>query len=350
MQYSRSSSSLIRPPTSLWIAESTLGSGTYGIVECVRHINTRQRLARKIIKLTSKQEEENELPATAVREIAVLKSIQHESIIKLNHVAFEPSYNSGCNHLCLYLEFLPIDLKRYMDALGPGERLSPRLVKSYSYQLLSAIECLHRHRILHRDLKPPNILIDYEGHLKLADFGLARQCHMPERTLTHEVVTLWYRPPEVLLNAPTYGTALDIWGFGCVFAEMTLREPLFRGECEIDQLLLIFRLLGTPTVSEWPEIAQCLYYQTCLPRFPLDDVQLSRLPIFNECRQFLKDILIYNPKKRRTARQLLEEHEYLAEAAILFHTISKNGLIERPIRSIIDRAIRQQTESIRTVR
>jgi len=94
--------------------------------------------------------------------------------------------------------------------------------------------------------------------LKLADFGLARQCHMPERTLTHEVVTLWYRPPEVLLNAPTYGstfsrikfekknisflgTALDLWGFGCVFAEMTLREPLFRGECEIDQLLLIFR-------------------------------------------------------------------------------------------------------------
>jgi hypothetical protein len=108
--------------------------------------------------------------------------------------------------------------------------------------------------------------------------------------------------------------------------------------------------LGTPTISEWPEIAQCLYYQTGLPRFPLDDVQLSRLPISNECRQFLKDILIYNPKNRRTARQLLEEHEYLAEASILAHTTSKNGLIERPIRSIIDRAIRQQTESMRSVR
>ncbi|CAF4005779.1 unnamed protein product, partial [Adineta steineri] len=268
----------------------------------------------------------------------------------LSHVAFEPLYNSGTNHLCLYLEFLPTDLKRYMDALGPGERISPRLVKSYSYQLLSAIECLHRHRILHRDLKPPNILIDYEGRLKLADFGLARQCHMPERTLTHEVVTLWYRPPEVLLNAPTYGTALDVWGFGCVFAEMTLREPLFRGECEIDQLLLIFRLLGTPTVSEWPEIAQCLYYQTGLPRFPLDDVQLSRLPMSSQCRQFLKDTLIYNPKHRRTARQLLEEHEYLAEGAVLVHSSSKNGLLERPIRSVIDRAIRQQSESMRSVR
>jgi len=186
--------------------------------------------------------------------------------------------------------------------------------------------------------------------LKLADFGLARQCHMPERTLTHEVVTLWYRPPEVLLNAPTYGTALDVWSFGCVFAEMIVREPLFRGECEIDQLLLIFRLLGTPTISEWPEIAQCLYYQTGLPRFPLDDVQLSRLPMSGECRQFLKDILTYNPKTRRTARQLLEEHEYLAEASIFVHTTSKNGLIERPIRSVIDRAIRQQTESMRSVR
>lgn len=350
MQYNRNPSSLVRQPVSPWIVEAILGSGTYGIVECVRHVNTRQRLARKIIKLTSKQEEENELPATAVREIIVLKAIHQENIIKLSHVAFESAYNNGCNHLCLYLEFLPIDLKRYMDALGPGERLNPRLVKSYSYQLLSAIECLHRHRILHRDLKPPNILIDYEGHLKLADFGLARQCHMPERTLTHEVVTLWYRPPEVLLNAPTYGTALDIWGFGCVFAEMTLREPLFRGECEIDQLLLIFRLLGTPTVSEWPEIAQCLYYQTGLPRFPLDDVRLSRLPMSSECRQFLKDILIYNPKLRRTARQLLEEHEYFAEACILARTMTKHGLIERPIRSIIDRAIRQQTESMRSLR
>ena len=109
-------------------------------------------------------------------------------------------------------------------------------------------------------------------------------------------------------------------------------------------------LLGTPTVSEWPEIAQCLYYQSGLPRFPLDGVQLSRLPISNDCRQFLKDTLTYNPKSRRTARQLLEEHEYLAEASILVHATTKSGLIERPIRSIIDRAIRQQTESMRSVR
>lgn len=125
-------------------------------------------------------------------------------------------------------------------------------------------------------------------------------------------------------------------------------------------------LLGTPTVSQWPEIAQCLYYQTGLPKFPLDDVQLSRLPMSSQCRQFLKvtfpsssltvtpspvqDILIYNPKNRRTARQLLEEHEYLAEGAILARTTSKNGLLERPLRATIDRAVRQQNESMRTVR
>lgn len=130
-------------------------------------------------------------------------------------------------------------------------------------------------------------------------------------------------------------------------------------------IILFDSLLGTPTVSQWPEIAQCLYYQTGLPRFPLDDVQLSRLPMSNECRQFLKvishpshqsirsfhsqDILIYNPKNRHTARQLLE-HDYLTEAPILVHTPSKTGLIERPVRSVIDRAIRQQTESMRNVR
>ena len=132
--------------------------------------------------------------------------------------------------------------------------------------------------------------------------------------------------------------------------------------------MIIFSLLGTPTVSEWPEIAQCLYYQTGLPRFPLDNVQFSRLPMSNECRQFLKvkytlsillinflvfkyqqNLLIYNPKKRRTARQLLE-HEYLTEVSMLFHTSSKNSLIERPIRSVIDRAIRQQTENMRIIR
>ena len=130
-------------------------------------------------------------------------------------------------------------------------------------------------------------------------------------------------------------------------------------------IILYLSLLGTPTVSQWPEIAQCLYYQTGLPRFPLDDVQLSRLPMSNECRQFLKvtfhashqsirsfpsqDILTYNPKNRHTARQLLE-HDYLSEASILVHTTSKTGLIERPVRSVIDRAIRQQTESMRNVR
>ncbi|CAF3422295.1 unnamed protein product [Rotaria sp. Silwood2] len=145
---------------------------------------------------------------------------------------------------------------------------------------------------------------------------------MPEQILTHEIVTLWYPPSGVLLNAPTYDTALDIWSFGCVLAEITFRQPLFRSECEIDQLLFIFRLLG-------------------LPRFPLIDLQLSRLSMSGECRQFLKDILIYNPKDRRTARQLLEEHEYLTEAAILAHTVSKKGLIARPIRTIIDLAIRQ---------
>lgn len=94
------------------------------------------------------------------------------------------------------------------------------VLQSYLYQLLKAISFCHLRCILHRDLKPQNLLIDREGHIKLADFGLARMIGVPVRTYTHEVVTLWYRAPEVLLGTKLYTCALDIWSLGCIFAEM----------------------------------------------------------------------------------------------------------------------------------
>lgn len=152
----------------------------------------------------------------------------------------------GDNHLYLVFEFLQQDLKKLLDTVKEG--LEPALVKvanleslrtfvwlarfrfknksaclllqSYLYQLLQAISFCHLRCILHRDLKPQNLLIDREGHIKLADFGLARMIGLPVRTYTHEVVTLWYRAPEVLLGTKLYTCALDIWSLGCIFAEM----------------------------------------------------------------------------------------------------------------------------------
>ena len=92
--------------------------------------------------------------------------------------------------------------------------------QSYMHQLLDGIAYCHKHRVLHRDLKPQNLLIDNDGHIKLADFGLARAFGLPVRNFTHEVVTLWYRPPEILLGSKSYSTAVDVWSLGCIFAEM----------------------------------------------------------------------------------------------------------------------------------
>jgi cyclin-dependent kinase len=111
------------------------------------------------------------------------------------------------------------------------------------YQLLSGIAFCHGHRVVHRDLKPQNLLIDKEGALKLADFGLARAFGIPIRTYTHEVVTLWYRAPEILLGSRHYSTAVDVWSAGCIFAEMATHKPLFPGDSEIDELFKIFRYL-----------------------------------------------------------------------------------------------------------
>ena len=133
--------------------------------------------------------------------------------------------------------------------------LSEKLVKSYLYQLLDGIKFCHQRRILHRDLKPQNskkthlfiqicvvlVLIDQHGNLKIADFGLSRAFGIPMRTYTHEVVTLWYRSPEILLGNKHYSTAVDMWSIGCIFAEMFNLTPLFPGDSEIDEIFKIFR-------------------------------------------------------------------------------------------------------------
>ena len=118
---------------------------------------------------------------------------------------------------------------------------------------------------MHRDLKPQNLLIDKNGVIKLADFGLARAFGIPIRVYTHEVVTLWYRAPEVLLGAPRYSCAIDIWSIGCIFSEMATRRPLFHGDSEIDQLFKIFRIMATPTEETWPGVSDLPDYKSSFP-------------------------------------------------------------------------------------
>ena len=283
-----------------------IGEGTYGVVYKARDRNTGQIVALKKIRLES---EEEGVPSTAIREISVLKELQHENVVSLLDVVHNDA------KLYLVFEFLDLDLKRYMDSVkrddGSGG-FTPLHVKvsthlwgslpcypqSYLYQLLSGIAFCHGRRILHRDLKPQNLLIDREGSLKLADFGLARAIGIPVRTYTHEIVTLWYRAPEVLLGSKHYSTAVDIWSVGCIFAEMASQTPLFPGDSEIDELFRVFRLLGTPREETWPGVTSLPDYKPDFPNWPpsslakavpqldpngLDLLQVIQLKVYLHC-------------------------------------------------------------------
>ena len=122
--------------------------------------------------------------------------------------------------------------------------------------------------VLHCDVKSPNVLVSSDWHGKLGDFGLTRAFSLPLRTYTHEVVTLWYRAPEILLGQKRYDTSIDLWSAGCILAEITSGEALFRGDSEIDQLYLIFRMLGTPTRASWPGVTTLPDYKATFPAWP----------------------------------------------------------------------------------
>lgn len=151
---------------------------------------------------------------------------------------------------------MDLDLKKYMDSYGDRGVLEPPIVRSFMWQLLLGTGFCHENRVLHRDLKPQNLLINKRGELKLADFGLARAFGIPVNTFSNEVVTLWYRAPDVLMGSRTYSTSIDVWSCGCIMAEMLSGVPLFRGRDNNDQLNQILRILGTPDEQTLRRIVQ----------------------------------------------------------------------------------------------
>jgi len=221
-----------------------VGEGTYGVVYKAKDTSG-EVYALKTIRLEA---EDEGIPSTAIREISLLKELQHPNIVRLCDVIHTE------RKLTLVFEFLDQDLKKLLDMCDGG--LDPSTTRSFLYQLLRGVSYCHQHRVLHRDLKPQNLLINREGHLKLADFGLARAFGIPVRSYTHEVVTLWYRAPDVLMGSRKYSTPVDIWSVGCILAEMINGRPLFPGSTEQDQVTRIFKTLGTPNDRQWPGVAE----------------------------------------------------------------------------------------------
>ena len=179
------------------------------------------------------------------------------------------------------------------------------------FQLLRGVAFCHDHRVLHRDLKPQNLLINRRSvELKLADFGLARAFGIPVRSYSHEVVTLWYRSPDVLMGSKQYGPSIDIWSAGCIMAEMVAPggRPLFPGSSVRDQLLRIFKVLGTPTDQEWPGVTQLPDYIKDAPKYErlsMDQFQNMFPKLGTQGLLLLLSLLEYIPEKRLNAKDAL---------------------------------------------
>ncbi|PVH95152.1 Pkinase-domain-containing protein [Periconia macrospinosa] len=292
-----------------------IGEGTYGVVYKARDLTTKDRRIVALKKIRLEAEDEG-VPSTAIREISLLKEMNDDNIVRLFNIVHADGHK-----LYLVFEFLDLDLKKYMEALpvsdgGRGKPLpegsnpelsrmglGPDMVKKFMTQLCQGIRYCHAHRVLHRDLKPQNLLIDRDGNLKLADFGLARAFGVPLRTYTHEVVTLWYRAPEILLGGRQYSTGVDMWSVGCIFAEMCTRKPLFPGDSEIDEIFKIFRVLGTPTEADWPGVTSFPDFKASFPKWARTDIADTVKSLDEDGLDLLDALLVYDPAGRISAKQ-----------------------------------------------
>lgn len=299
---------------------STIGQGSYGVVYKVRRRSSADILALKRVKINFNVNGfEDGIPSSSLREIAALKNLNHPNVLKLHEVI-----HTGTS-LFLLFEHLDQDLKKTLDATKSG--LGLKQSRSYMLQLLKAISYCHSRRVLHRDLKLQNLLVNRDGTIKLADFGLARSMALPLRVYTKEVVTLWYRAPELLLGTEIYGPAIDIWSLGCIFYEMLTKKVLFPGDSEIGQLFKIFKILGTPNEEQWSEICRLPHYKTAFPQWKQADFK-KLLPIDTDASDLLSKCIFYDPLRRISANDAMK-HAFF------------DDLNKRPLRSIQDQSLLQ---------
>ncbi|KAG8767309.1 TFIIH complex serine/threonine-protein kinase subunit kin28 [Ceratobasidium sp. 428] len=254
-----------------------------------RQASTDRKIAIKKIKVAQMKEG---LDQSAIREVRYLRELHHPNVIELLDVF------STKTNLNLVLEFLETDLEAVIK--DRSSVFLPADIKSWMAMTLRGLEYCHRNWVLHRDLKPNNLLIAADGQLKLADFGLARDFADPGQKMTCQVITRWYRPPELLYGARYYSTGVDMWSVGCIFAELMLRTPYLPGESDMDQLKTIFRALGTPTEEDWPGHTSLPDY-TSFGHFPKSPLKLLFSAASTEALDLLSKFLIYDPRKRISA-------------------------------------------------
>lgn len=287
-----------------------LGQGTYGVVYRVRDKRTRMEYALKKVKV-DKDLFRDGFPVACAREISILKSCNHENIVHLKEVVV----GEQLEKIYLVLEYCEQDLASLLDNLE--KPFSESEVKCIILQLLRGLEYLHANFIIHRDIKVSNLLLTDTGCLKIADFGLARTFSSPStNTMTPGLVTLWYRPPELLLGSTEQTSAIDMWAVGCILGELLSHKPLLPGTSEISQIDRIVELLGTPSESIWPgfkNLPACKNFT--LRQQPYNNLKTKFPGLSKVGLRLLNFLFMFDPKKRATAVECLQS-SYFKEAPL----------------------------------
>lgn len=271
-------------------------TGSFGNVYKVRHRKSKKIFALKKMN-PSMCYDTNGFSILYIREIMILKHVHHKNIIRIEEVV----EGTDMRDFFIVLEHCDIDLKSFIQSTNA---IDIEVTRCFMYQMFQGLKFLHSIGIIHRDLKPSNILLMRDGSLKIADFGLARTVG---EQMTNLVVTLWYRPIEVLLGSEHYTEAIDMWSAGCIIGEMLNGKPIMPGEGEIDQLSRIFRLLGFPADEDFEGL-------------DLPHLRNIKKPEDSEYRldaefeghdadvvELMKRLLSFNPRKRYTADEVMSK-------------------------------------------
>jgi serine/threonine protein kinase len=266
-----------------------------------------------------------------------MKYFKHENIISLKDI-LNPVPKAKFEHVYLVTELMDTDLHQIISSNQP---VSDDHIQYFLYQILCAVKYIHSANVLHRDLKPNNILVNKNCDLKVCDFGLSRPVggeHFKLECMTNNISTIWYRSPELLLTWKEYTKAMDMWAVGCILAELLKRRPLLAGKNYLHQISLIFKLLGTPTDEDIESIqnVHAKLFIKKLPKFNPVDIGL----LFKGCNPVATDLvtklLKFNPNDRLTVDEALN-HPFFADIRNKEQEISTVISLDHEFEKILDK-------------
>jgi cyclin-dependent kinase len=281
-----------------------LGKGIIGHIFKAINEETNEVVVIKIITLDVETEG---IPAAVLREITILKNFKHNNVIRLYDFELSDA------KILLCLEYLTYDLRKYWNVNYKTTYPCIEVVREIMREILKGVDNLHSKKVLHRNLKPQNILISEDRSLiKISDFWLGRTYSIPLKNYTKEVLTLWYRAPELILGTEIYSTGIDVWSIGCIFGELLLKKPLFLADSEINLLFKVFELLGSPNEETLPGYKTFPLYKLDFPNFEYGMGLESRLQntcATKEAIDLLRKMLLFDTTKRISCKDALN-HDF----------------------------------------